>query len=302
MNKGFGIFETIQGSRAIINDSWTQSAENFLERGDFTSADFHGNFGDLSFFENCGSTLRDISVENKDKLLSGILHLNNLEILSLKFLNKDNISFHNLPKLLDLEFIWSTKEQDFTALSHPKLKYLRIDKFPRIQFENNSVLESLFLYSPKFDCSTSLQALTKLRTLKIENARKLVSIENLPETITSLDFRYCGKVSNFSGLDQLQNLAQIYFRNSCNSENIPKEIFRLPSLKSLAIVGTPLFIDWEKVLSIPNLERLFLVDANSALSNEDLITISKHKGKTVKRIDRQGKKTPLISLEFTSSD
>ncbi len=298
MNENFGVFPTIHGPRAIFNGSWTQAAEAFLEEGQHKAADFSGHLGDLSFFERCGSSLVDVSIDNDDKLLYGARFLENLEKLSLGFKNKDRFSFLDLPKLTELEFTWQSKDKCHTALSHPTIKHLRIDKASIDTPFANNMIESVLLYSPVLSNLGFLNGCGRLESLRVESARKLTAIESLPSTLKELDLRYCGKVSDFRGLKTLNGLESIYFLKSCQSDSVPEEIYSLPTLRKVQILASPLNIDWERILSMRSLEKVALVDANPVLTDDDLKVMARNNGKEPVTIKRQGKKLPLVIMDF----
>jgi|GEM_PF-4994413 len=167
----------------------------------------------------------------------------------------------------------------------PKLRYLGLDSWRgRVDFSNFPKLEEfssgsphlgfegLFEHCPElqflqflggfpFDDLRALSGLPKLRSLKLQNSRKLTSLTGIEAHASSLVFLDLGLNPNLTSLDGVESLTNLVHLSVevCNKVVDVAPTGNLPALRYLSLSDNKNLASLEPLRGLVNLEVLYLV-------------------------------------------
>ncbi len=282
--------------KGLFYGQWSEEAERFLNERKYEYVEFHGNWGDLSFFQSCGTSINRLIIDNLDRKVAGIEFLPSLKKLELLFKPKDRVPFSKIPQLEDLYLALPSKDLAIDSLG-ANVKKLRIDSLPVIDHAMmNTSTQELTLLRPKFSDLQVLSRFKQLAKVLIFRNRKLESMRGIPETVTYLILEDCPNLSDFSALTNTK-IDFLSLLKSCAA--VPDEIYSLQNLKRVGVTGFPVEVNWRKLFKIATLEyALFCCNENYPGDNE-IGKIARKEGREIIGIQKQGtKKHPMVQVEL----
>jgi len=300
MRSGFKASE-IQEGRGDFWGGWSSRAEEFLEKNSFRIAVFDGDWGDFSFFSSCGKSIMDLTISHhKTGIIDGLYSLPQLKKLTLEFKNKGCFDFSRLALLEKLQVKFTNREQDQSFLKHTSLRNLRIDNLGDVgEMIKNNHLEYLELVRPRVTDLKLFENFSRLSGVEIHRSRDLRSLDGMPENVRSVHIEFCRKLKSIRRIAGLRNLNIFMLIASWPHRDFPEEIFDCADLKRIVISETPLVVDWERVLSMKNLDLVSFISHDKGPTDDEILSLAKENRREILAIRRQGPVTnPMIVIRL----
>ena len=117
----------------------------------------------------------------------------------------------------------------------------------------------------------------------------------MPTGLSALSFDYCKKLENIEALESLMNLEIFLTMRAWHQSYLPEVIYQSKTMQRLGITGSPLQIDWERILSMPSIDYAALVNDGLGPTDAELHLYAKKYGRKILEIGRQGTKKMTVT-------
>lgn len=257
--------EGTYGLRASLQSEWTPDTAAYLAKRDVVELELNMAKGwragtDLSFLSEV-PFLRSFEIfDFLIKDISPIHVLGNLRRLGITTYCSTAIDFSKFPHLESCGLEWRPKAASLFAST--TLKYLFINRYKGRDTESFSTLvnlESLKLLNSPVTNLHGFRTLKKIRTLRLANLRKLLSLEGIEGLISleELIVDTCRGISTISELGALTNLRFINLDNDDAIESL-KPLRTLDNLERVGFTMSTEIVDGDMtvLLGLKNLKMV----------------------------------------------
>lgn len=272
------------GRHGFFVGAWCDEHAKYLEDAQFPMVTMEGDWGDLSFFNTCGKSIRWLRVSNTKKILGGIRNLPNLEVLSVAYEPRDVESLLDMPKLKSLEVVSKSPGALASSKSLERLVVTGAIDFD-VRSKNHSLRE-LCLINPRIDVFRDIFRFENLETLEVFGAKTLDSLGFIERnhSLKVLRIESCPRLVDASAMSSLRSLHRV------SIVRCPvKEIHKFPDdseLEMLHVGGFPVKLKWCDIFCIKSLRRV-VVFVDGDISEENII---------LSALDACGRKHEKISI------
>jgi hypothetical protein len=225
--------------------------------------------------------LKGVEICGEIRDLTPLYSLSSLEYLAIDDYIKADLDFNKFSNLKICLISWCPKYKNLFKVN--TLKHLLINKFPYEnlnELSNLKNLEIIDITSRKLQLLDGIQALNKLKVLKLfrcTNLLELNGIEYLTE-LKELDIDTCKKITNLNGCEKLKELEIINLDN-CKELDSLRLLKNCTYLKSIFIGdSTVVDGDFSELLKLPHLTNfLFAERKHYTLNREEVSYLLKTK-------------------------
>lgn len=284
------------GRHLFVVGEWSASVGAQLDAGLFPMATFEGSWGDCSFFETHGQSIRWLRIVNAQKKLDGLRFLARLEKLFVGFEPKDLAPIMKLPALRALEIIAKVPTQ---LLGHESLERLKISGATQLKIESeNRTLRELLLDRPKFGSLQELQGLHSLKTLDIYSARGISDLDGVEQfpRLENLGIEACPQLTDLSNLVNAPSLRKLSVVRSPVSE-LPI-LANHPTLQFLHVGGHAVRAEWGDLFACRTLTYIaILVPQDQAFRNV-ITETAVNFGRTIDELTIVGGKDKFVTVKL----
>lgn len=263
INRSNELAPGVFGRHGFLVGEWCDEHAKYLEDAQFPMVTMEGDWGDFSFFNTCGRSIRWLRVSNVKKILGGIRNLPNLEVLSVAYEPRDIESLLDLPKLKNLEIVSKIPGVLASSRSLERLVVTGAISFD-VRSENES-LHELCLINPRIDAFRDISQFKNLEALEIFGAKELGSLGFLDRnhSLKTLRIESCPQLVDVSAMSSLRSLQRISIVR-CPIGEIHK-FSENSELEMLHVGGFPVTLKWCDIFCIKSLRRVVvLVDGDIA--------------------------------------
>lgn len=281
------------GRHLFVAGKWSGDVGRQLDEGSFPMVTFEGSWGDCSFFERHGASIKWLNIVNAQKTLGGVRFLSNLERLLVGFEPKDLSTVTTLDNLQVLEIFAKVPA---LLLSHPSIKRLKLSGAAEFDVQcQNDVLRELFLVRPKIDSLLELRGLRALENLDIYGAKGLSSLDGIEQfaKLEMLGIEACAHLKDLDQLASAKSLKKVSVVRSAVSE-LPTLAAHL-SLQMLHIGGHPIQVDWDDLFACQSLNHIAVLAAR-AIDKDVVIAAAAGAGRTIAELTIIGGKHKFVTV------
>jgi len=256
------------GRHGFFVGTWCDEHAKYLEDAQFPMVTMEGDWGDFSFFNTCGKSIRWLRVSNTKKILGGIRNLPNLEVLSVAYEPRDVESLLDLPKLKSLEVVSKNPGVLASGKSLERLVVTGAIDFD-VRSKNHSLRE-LCLINPRADAFRDIYQFENLEVLEVFGAKTLDSLGFIEHnhSLKVLRIESCPRLVDASAMSSLRSLQRISIVR-CPVEEIHK-FSGGSELELLHVGGFPVKLKWRDIFCIKSLRRV-VAFVGSDISEEGVI-------------------------------
>jgi hypothetical protein len=288
----------IADGTAFVAGAWSDSLAQVLRSEAPTRLELVGDWPDLSVFDGQVASVTELTLagtlENgKVRTLDGLRVFTALQRLTLATTPKptpagaDDLAV--LGRLTSLDAPWQGWMA--RAVFSPNMRSIILRGFPEPDLAGipaSSSLESLWLQRPAIQRLSGIARLSGLAELRITDATKLVSLDEL-ETLRlgALDIENAKSLTDASAVAHAINLRRLRIVNAA----IEVDLAKLTALETLHIGGKSApAIDWPSAMVLPRLRKAFAW-WEPARHSEEQIRNALGAGRRIVKFDAMGGKT-----------
>lgn len=237
------------GRRAVLHSGWTNKLLGYLRSNEVIELELNQAKGwtgqDLSFLHDLNNIksfeILDFNIRNVEPIhcLGNLAHLHVSTYCSTK------IDFSSFPKLRSCILEWRPKA--VSIFDCDTLQDLFINRYSGKVFSPFSKLvqlESLAVYNSPIPSLDGISALTKLRSLRLANLRRLASLDGIEHlaNIEELDIHSCRSISHINQIESLLRIKNFGI-NECGKIESLKPLARLADLELVGFYGSTNIVD-----------------------------------------------------------
>jgi Leucine-rich repeat (LRR) protein len=252
------------GTRAVLTSDWGAETERSLLKQPIAELELNQGKGwqgrSLEFLSNFPELLALSIIGRSAEHIEPIHRLHNLKLLRVLTYCKNEIRFHEFPRLIDCGLQWRPKAMSlFDVLG---LRVLFVNGFNGTdtrQFGRLTHLESLTILGSPISSLEGLATLLELRSLRLGELRKLLSlsgIENLLQ-LEKLQISTCRKIRAIDEISSLSRLQELYVDNMGDIKSL-KPLAQLRQLHRVTFVESTNILDGDltPLVGLPSLESV----------------------------------------------
>jgi Leucine-rich repeat (LRR) protein len=252
------------GLRAVLTSSWTQEIEQGLLKEPIAELELNRGKGwsgqDLSFLFLFPELLAIKIIGTTTKSVSPIHLLHNLRSLDVLTHCKTELRFGEFPHLVKCGLEWRSKATSlFDRISLRKLFLKGFSGSDTESFGRLRNLESLDILGSPISSLEGLGPLTKLRSLRLGDMRKLATLSGIEKLIglEKLEINTCRKIKSIDEIAPLVNLRELYLDNMGDIRSL-KPLGSLRQLRRLGFAESTNVVDGDlsPLLCLPHLEMV----------------------------------------------
>lgn len=237
------------GRRAVLHSSWSDQLIDYLLSNEVVELElnqakgwsgnelpFLGVMPGLKSFEILDLNIRDIAPIHK---------LHNLKRLGVTTYCSTTIDFSAFPDLESCGLEWRPKAASLFECSTLKELFVnRYDGRAIAPFAKLVNLESLAILNAPIDDLRGLSALTKLRSLRLANLKRLESLVGIEGLVNleELEIHTCRRIHSIEEVGQLRRLRKLHLNNDGDIESL-KPIANVEGLESILFYESTNIVD-----------------------------------------------------------
>jgi hypothetical protein len=284
------------GRHGFFVGEWSESLAKYLDEAQFLMATFEGSWGDCSFFQQHGKSIRWLRIVNTQKRLDGVRFLPALETLSVGFEPKDISPLLCARSLKALEII---AKKPGPLLCHSSLERLKLIGATEFRFEcENHMLQSLHLVRPHLDSLRTIAPDRALQTLDVFGAKDLSSLDGVDSfpKLEVLGIETCSKLVDINHLAFAKSLRRLSIIR-CPVTELPL-LAAHPSLEFLHIGGRAIRVSWEDLFLCRSLHTIAILVPDELANAERVEDLAKNAGREIEELSILGGKEKFVKLKL----
>lgn len=288
----------IYGRHGYFFGDWSESHAKYLSESKFPMVTLEGNWGDLSFLDGLGESIRWLRVINKSRQIKGVEKLGNLETLIVGFEPKNISSILEIPKLNSLEIVSKNLISFCSIGTLEKLKIVGAED-GNISVANNTLRE-LDLISPRSNWLGCVSMLVSLESLTVHGAKGLQNIDFISgaKALKIFMAESCHKLKDVQVLSSLKSIQKISIVR-CPIDELGG-FHGNTSLQFLHVGGFPIRIRWDDLLSVKTLQRIVVYICENNSTEDEIVSAVRSLGRVIEKLSITGKKNKLVDVVLSA--
>jgi Leucine-rich repeat (LRR) protein len=249
MAKDVSLQSGTYGIRAVVHSAWSKEIADFVRRERAVELElnmakgWHGS--DVSFLAEMPDLESFEIFDFKIKDIAPIHFLHNLRNLGITTYCSTEIKFSAFPRLESCGLEWRPKAASlFDCATLKKLFVNRYKGRDVSDFGRLVSLESLAILTAPIANLQGLSPLTRLRSLRLGNLRRLTSLGGIEHlaNLEELEVHTCRKIRSIDEVGALSKLQRLYLNNDGDIESL-KPLMNLTGLVSVSFYESTNILD-----------------------------------------------------------
>lgn len=270
------------GLRAIIKSAWSEKIGQEVKSHHCAELEINHAKGwrgvNLDFLHEC-SWLKALKIIDFNiKSVEPIHSLHNLHALEVMTYCRTELRFSEFPQIQECALEWRPHAESLFECA--KLKNLFINNFNGknlIQFSKLLNLECLAVLNSSIESLVGIEPLSKLRTLRLGNLKKLHSLSGIEVLINleELDVNTCKRIATINEVSALSNLRKLYINNNGDIASL-QPINDLENLDTVIFYESTNIVDGDlsPLIRQASISRVsFKNRRHYSLKREDIVTL-----------------------------
>jgi hypothetical protein len=250
------------GARAVLISDWDAETKRSLLKQPIAELELNRGKGwhgrSLEFLSNFPELLALSIIGKTAEYIEPIHLLHNLRLLRVLAYCKNEIRFHEFPRLIDCGLEWRPKARSvFDALGLRVLFVKGFNGSDTRQFGKLTSLESLAILGSPIRSLEGLAPLLELRSLRLGDLRQLASLSGIENLIRleKLEMSTCRRIGAIDGVSSLTMLRELYLDNLGDIRSL-KPLAQLSQLRRVTFAESTNILDGDlsPLLGLPGLE------------------------------------------------